>query len=149
LTELSRYYIQDVLRELCNFSFIFFIMSTGTFLWTCALLLIILFTKPIVFFFRDTNQNSAKCALHLLERSCSFIILVDSRFVGIAIFMLSNYFTGVTNLVIRTKSQSDLASYMLIFLNSFVFKFIPFYVIYFRKKLKKTNELQHASRQIV
>jgi hypothetical protein len=151
IAELDRFFIQDISRDLCNISFICFIMSTGIFLWTTWLLLLILLTKFILTRIRYEAKVSSisinaeqteYIVLCLLNRACSFHSLVDMKFVGISLFMISNYFTGALNLTMKTREQNAFVAYSLLFMNSFIFTFIPFFVIYFCNKKAIKNQVK-------
>ena len=118
-------------------------MTTGGILCTTVLLAVILVAKIIVYLLksqyeysienlqsiREVQMFTQKCAC-LLERSFSFIEIVDSKFIGLAIFMISNYFTGIVNLLIKTRAQNAYVSFLIIILNSIVFTLLPFFVYY-------------------
>ncbi len=154
LAEFSRYFIQDVSRELCNLSFICFIMTTGLVIWSLSLLGALVISKIILNILPAVTINdlqgkafnfknieiSTSCTIRLLERAYTFFMFVDSKFIGISIFMISNYFTGITNILVRTRDQPPLVAYFIIILNCFVFTFIPFYFIYrYRKREKQLS----------
>jgi hypothetical protein len=77
-----------------------------------------------------------------LEKSYSFFEIVDSKLMGLLIFMISNYYTGALNLLIETRSQSSFVAFLLIILNCFVFTFIPFYINYYLKFLRNPKQLK-------
>ena len=156
-TEISRYYLfEDVSRKLCNLSFIFFIMSTGLVIWSMNLLVVLIVTKIIIYFVEKSEMRSFhnelndlicnKNLYNLLDRSCSFFEVVDAKFIGISIFMVSNYFTGIINLTMITREQSPLVGYFCIILNGILSTFLPFFV--FNYYQNKSSESQKKKKSI-
>jgi hypothetical protein len=158
LAEFSRYFIQDVSRELCNLSFIYFIMTTGLIIWSLGLLsaltvakiILLIVPPPILNDLQSKAYNLKNIEIYttyvirLLERAFTFFIFVDSKFIGIAIFMIANYFTGITNIIVRTRKQPPLVAYFILFSNCLVFTFVPFFFIFKYRKPQKVNSNVYA-----
>lgn len=83
------------------------------------------------------EKYSTQVYYDLIDLSLSFVKIVDSKFIGLAIFMISNYFTGIVNLAMEsTHGVSEFKSLLILSANSFVSTFLPFYVFYSTYKKK-------------
>jgi hypothetical protein len=92
-----------------------------------------------------TNSFSKLDVVYLLEEVFGFFEIVDSKFVGITIFMVSNYYTGTVNLVITTQDQSPLFAYIIILVDCLLFTFIPFFV---HKRLRTVKNVAKSYNRI-
>lgn len=68
-----------------------------------------------------------------LFNSCSNII--DSKLIGLTIFMISNYVTGILNLVFYLRSFSDSKAFFTVCFNSFIFSYSAYFL--YLRYLKK------------
>jgi hypothetical protein len=112
-------------------------MSTGAFLLALNLIAVLLIAQ-VLLNSPLKQQATTSDVVNSLGTVFGFFEIVDSRYLGLTIFMISNYFTGSLRLVIAddTHSQSATTAYAIIFLNSVIFTFIPFAVFY-KVKLSK------------
>jgi hypothetical protein len=130
-------------------------MCTGILTWsigTCAALFI---TQLIIHKMRQENKllnkispsydrlskNELAYIKCLLNRAFSFFVIVDSKFIGLAIFMISNYITGLMNLFIDLAQLDVVQANLILIVGSLFFTFIPFLVYYVKiVKKKKSKE---------
>jgi hypothetical protein len=127
-------------------------MSTGLLLWAGASATIIILAKSVCYLMKRRGQLSNSASLHeteifisnvcsSLDLSFSFPTIVDSKLVGLAMFLVANLFTGVVNLSMTAGAASTQLALFILCLNSIVYTFIPFLLYYFymlnRNKSKK------------
>lgn len=71
----------------------------------------------------------------VLDVTHSFYRFSDSKFVGLAIFLIANLFTGFVNIAINTHDCSLIVTFLILTLNLFVSSFIPFFYFYYKNKI--------------
>ena len=137
-------------------------MSTGTSLWALATLGVIMTTnllfnliKKDIFSncslstcFNDTRDinNFILNVTVLLEKAYSFVSIIDSKLVGLAVFLIANIFTGLINLTIATVRVSTSLALLILFINALVSTFIPFLVYYlFYRRANKIYQNNYVS----
>ena len=167
LLELSRVFLANVSRTMCNLAFVFFIvnillviiteeretifintlkkMTSATVLWLSICLGNIVLARLILSLIHSQHkhlknknediQNAIKTCSFFLDNSFSFVDVLDSKMIGLSVFLISNVFTGLVNLSMRTREVADVFALLILFLNSFVSTLIPF-VFYFYCFLK-------------
>lgn len=166
LLELSRVFLANVSRTMCNLAFVFFIvnillviiteeretifytlkkMTSATVLWLSICLGNIVLARLILNLIHSQHkhlknknediQNAIKTCSFFLENAFSFVDVLDSKMIGLSVFLISNVFTGLVNLSMRTRIIADVFALLILFLNSFVSTLIPF-VFYFYCFLK-------------
>lgn len=83
-------------------------------------------------------MNTTQANLNnLLEKAFSFVILVDSKLIGLTIFLIANLFTGFINLTLTTAKLSHLLSLIILLLNSFLSSAFPLGFYYYKKFILK------------
>ena len=112
---------------------------SGTFFWT-VLLAASLIIANISFQFVEScstkslslKSDKAKVLnLHYILENCfSFVEIVDSKFIGLFIFVLSNLLTGIVNVVLDTQSFDQIISGFMLSIYCFFSNFIPFAYYY-------------------
>lgn len=117
-------------------------MTSAAFLWFSICVMNIFMTKMILHLMNvertspsksspNEINNTIKMCLFYLENSFSFVEVVDSKMIGLFIFLISNVFTGLINLSFKTREMSDLFALIILGLNSFISTLIPFIFYYF------------------
>lgn len=112
-------------------------MTTGIILWATISLFnicVAIFTYELVKMDkhleeRKSNTMHGHCC-QLLENAFSFVRTVDSKMIGLLLFLTANIFTGLTNLFIDTKSVGELSALLILSLNSIVSRLLPFFFHY-------------------
>jgi len=121
-------------------------MMTGTLLWLLNLLSAIFIAKFFSFLLKRNHTSSTNTVdirqhvinlIYLLESAFQFVETVDSKFIGLLIFLIANLSTGVVNMTLFTLSLSDFDSICILHLHSFVSTAIPFSLYYFYLKPNK------------
>ena len=118
--------------------------STG--LWACAILAISLLSLLIIYLIQRENNftnelknliefdDFTKSVINILDRSFSFIIILDSKLIGLVIFILSNVGNGILNLFFNLSSLSSSMAILVSCLNLFTSTLVPFTIFYFKYK---------------
>ncbi|RNA39074.1 hypothetical protein BpHYR1_012771 [Brachionus plicatilis] len=83
--------VQAVSRRLCNMSFILLTLFSGTFMFTLIMIIVLFVIKTWV---QINDQNLTL----LISETFSLAKVVDSKFVGLVVFIVSNLMTGLVNL---------------------------------------------------
>ena len=98
----------------------------------------------VLFVFRLWQQINNQNLELLINQTFSFAKLLDSKFIGLILFMVSNLMTGIINLNIKTIYTSDFISMIIILCYIFCSFFISyfFYNIFNLKEKKKTDKLK-------
>lgn len=121
-------------------------MMTGTLLWLLNLLSAIFIAKFFTFLLKKNHTSSTKTVdirqhvinlIYLLESAFQFVETVDSKFIGLLVFLIANLSTGIANMTLYTLNITDLDSILILHLHSFVSTAIPFSLYYFYLKPKK------------
>ena len=121
----------------------------STFLWLFHILLhylivIILFKLINKDNLNETNLNHQITNItKLLENTYSFFEIVDSKLVGLSIFLIANIIIFVINLNINTKYFSDFFSLIILIMHSFAsvgIAFSGYYYLYFKSRNNFSNE---------
>ena len=121
----------------------------GTFLWLFQiianyLITIILFKLINKDNLKEININSQITnIIQLLQNTYSFVEIVDSKLVGLSIFLIANVLTGLINLSIYTRTVSDLLSLVILIMHSFAsvgIAFSGYYYLYFKNGNNFSNE---------
>jgi hypothetical protein len=88
---------------------------------------------------KDLVQSQKKeiIIVNLLESIYSMSIIIDSKFIGLILFLVANISTGIVNLNLNTKVFDTFYSLFILHVHSFIFVLISF-LIYnqFNKKRK-------------
>ena len=98
----------------------------STFLWLFHIVLHYLITIILFKLINKDNSNESNLnhqitnITRLLESGYSFFEIVDSKLVGLSIFLFANVLTGLINLSIYTRTVSDLLSLVILIMHSFV-----------------------------
>jgi uncharacterized membrane protein (DUF4010 family) len=93
----------------------------------------------------DKNELSLMDKQILIEQHIvkifSFPFIVDSKFIGLIIFLLSNLLTGLVNLTVNTLAVDNLYSFFILNAYAFVAYFLPYlaYYHYYHYKNKKNE----------
>ena len=118
-------------------------MMTSTmlllFFMITILLIAVLYYKNNLKQFKKTDQNENKEEEEKLTeqqvlKTFSFHYIIDSKFIGLFVFLLSNVLTGVINLNIKTLYvETNFAFLILIFYNlvSYLIPFLFYYYYYY------------------
>ena len=121
-------------------------MTTGIALWVMALFAVTITTHALFYLIRKDYVVNLERAQEreafivnvssLLSKAYSFAEIVDSKFVGLATFLIANYFTGAVNISMVTVLAHDSTALLLLLLNAFLFSFIPYscYYLYHRRR---------------
>ena len=114
-------------------------MTTACFMLTTLLLGNIIIGKILINFINKTTNCSLSDTYSILsgilEVSHSFVQLADSKFIGLAIFLISNLFTGLVNFTLNTHAASYNMTIFILSLNLFVSSLIPFSIYYFKNRI--------------
>lgn len=70
--------------------------------------------------------------IFILEKAFWFFEIMDSKFIGLFVFLLANVLTLCTNLAISPSSYSTSSAILILFMYSFISTFIPF--VYYKLK---------------
>ena len=120
----------------------------GTFLWLFQiianyLITIILFKLINKDSWKEINMNTQITnIIKLLEEAYSFVEIIDSKLVGLCIFLIANVLTGLINLSIDTRNVSDFLSLIILSLHALASVGIAlsgYYYLYFKKSCEKLN----------
>jgi hypothetical protein len=68
----------------------------------------------------------------LLDKSNFFFKIIDSKFIGLMLFLIANIQTGLINVTINTRYVSTITTFLILSIHSFLITIMPFY---FYKKL--------------
>ena len=121
----------------------------GTFLWLFQIIANYLIT---IILFKLINKDNLKeininnqitNIIQLLENTYSFVEIVDSKLVGLCIFLIANVLTGLINLSIFTRTVSDFLSLIILIMHSFAsvgIAFSGYYYLYFKSRNDFSNE---------
>lgn len=125
-------------------------MTSATFLWFTICCVNIVMAKLVLSLLvgheknakssrNDEAKSTCDTCIFFLENAFSFVDLVDSKLIGLAVFLIANVFTGLVNLAFETKKLPTFTSLFILFANSFVSTLIPFvfYYYYFIRNNKK------------
>ena len=87
-----------------------------------------------------TQVDKQKLIEQHIIKIFSFPYIVDSKFIGLIVFLLSNLLTGLINLTMDTLVVSNFYSFLILNAYAFVAYFFPYlayYYFYFYNKNKK------------
>jgi len=136
LLQVSRHYIDNVSRRLCNISFIFSTLMFATLLLVTFLCTAVFITKALV----QLNLKLKKSEAALKNFTFSFVYITDSKHIGLLIFVISNVLTGLVNLSINTIRVPNAIAYVIYFSYSLIVFSIAYVVFYkLNKPSKKTD----------
>jgi len=119
-----------------------------TFGWALYLIGIILMAKFLTHLAfnsqvdKDLVQSQKKDTIivNLLESTYSMSIIIDSKFIGIILFLVANISTGIVNLNLNTKVFDTFYSLVILHIHSVIFVLISFFIFKrFNKKQKFDN----------
>jgi len=122
-----------------------------TFLWTLYLIGIILMAKFLTHVAfnsqidRDLVQSQKKetIIVNLLESIYSMSIIIDSKFIGLILFLVANISTGIVNLNLNTKVFDTFYSLVLLHVHSVIFVLISFFIY---KRFNKKRKIDYFNR---
>jgi hypothetical protein len=100
----------------------------STFLWAFAILLIYILTTLLLttkqtekyFQVEMVDEEVMPALVKILERTFAFFEIVDSKLIGLIIFLNSNILTGIINLSIDTKNVSTVGSLLILISHAFI-----------------------------
>ena len=118
------------------FLFLFFFLKImiSTFLWAFAILIVCMITKFLFLLAKRSEKNQIQqfddyesiefktrlqVIMSLLKRIFSFYEIIDSKFIGLIVFLNSNILTGLVNLSTDTKEFSVFGSMVILILHAF------------------------------
>lgn len=84
----------------------------------------------------ETDKTVTETLMHLMDESFSFVRIIDSKFIGLQVFLVSNVLTGLVNLIINTLTTPVYLSFLIICLYSlfsFGLPYIYFYIFVSKK----------------
>ena len=122
-----------------------------TFIWALYLIGIILtanFLTHLVFnsqIDKDLVQSQKKEAIivNLLESIYSMSIIIDSKFIGLILFLVANISTGIVNLNLNTKVFDTFYSLFILHVHSVIFVLISFFIY---NRFNKKQEFDNFNR---
>ena len=90
---------------------------------------------------KHCKQNETKKELDQMDKQIlieqqllkvfSFPHIVDSKFVGLVVFLISNLLTGIVNLSINTLYVANVSAFIIICIYNFVVYFLPYLGYYY------------------
>ena len=78
--------------------------------------------------------------IHQLRQVCSFVEIVDSKFIGLFVFLLSNVLTGLINLSINTLNVKDNVAMLILNAYCLVSFGIPYFSYFMTKIFRKKSD---------
>jgi hypothetical protein len=122
-----------------------------TFGWALYLIGIILMAKFLTHLAfnsqidKDLVQSQKKDTIivNLLESTYSMSIIIDSKFIGIILFLVANISTGIVNLNLNTKVFDTFYSLVLLHVHSLIFVLISFFIY---KRFNKKRKIDNFNR---
>ena len=122
-----------------------------TFLWALYLIGIILMAKFLTHLVfnsqidKDLVQSQKKetIIVNLLESIYSMSIIIDSKFIGLILFLVANISTGIVNLNLNTKVFDTFYSLFILHVHSVIFVLISFFIY---NRLNKKQEFDNFNR---
>jgi hypothetical protein len=121
-------------------------MTTSTCLWGLNTISIILTANFLIYLIKinDSIQSSysefSENLVDLLSKCYSFIEIVDSKLIGLVLFLIANIFTGIINLSIDNDAVGWFYSILILSLNSILSRLVPV-IFYYMFKLNKSNKI--------
>ena len=130
----------------------------STFLWAFAILQIYVIT---MFFIVKTKKSqefpyiqiekydleNLPAMISILQRAFAFFEIIDSKLIGLIIFLNSNILTGLVNLSINTRNVSPINSILFLILHAFL-SVGSGYLVYFYFKFYKNYHSVQVNIQI-
>ena len=81
---------------------------------------------------KELDQMDKQILIELqLLKVFSFPHIVDSKFVGLVVFLISNLLTGIVNLSINTLYVANVSAFIIICIYNFVVYFLPYLGYYY------------------
>jgi hypothetical protein len=77
-----------------------------------------------------SDNSPTRTLMNYLEMATSFILTIDSKFIGLIIFLAGNLCTGFINTYIRYGYGSDVAPLFIVSIYTFIVLFIGFFAFY-------------------
>ena len=125
----------------------------STFLWAFIILIIYVVTISLLLTAKETEKSQyfviEKLDLEILpvlitvvKRAFAFYEIVDSRFIGLIIFLNANILTGLINLSINTKKTLPPISLLILILHAFLSIGSGYLVYYYFKFYRSENNLR-------
>lgn len=100
------------------------------------LLINILIVSVLKKWLKKYNWGKDNCLGFLIDQLNSFSIINDSKYIGLIVFMISNYFTGILNIFFNLHLFSLYKAFFCLCLNSFISSLFA-YTLYFGCKISK------------
>jgi uncharacterized membrane protein len=130
----------------------------STFLWAFAILQLYMIT---MFFIVKTKKSqefpyiqiekydleNLPAMISILQRAFAFYEIIDSKLIGLIIFLNSNILTGLVNLSIDTRNVSPINSILILILHAFL-SVGSGYLVYFYFKFYKNSHSVQVNIQI-
>lgn len=120
---------------------------SGTFFWMVTLLAILILTIISFHFIQrcaDRKVPTEKKVLvnlfYFLENAFSFVEIIDSKFIGLLIFVLANWLTGLVNITLHPHSQSDIVGYIILSVYTLLSLIIPFMFYFYNAQKNARSE---------
>ena len=122
-----------------------------TFIWALYLIGIILMAKFLTHLVfnsqidKDLVQSQKKetIIVNLLESIYSMSIIIDSKFIGLILFLVANISTGIVNLNLNTKVFDTFYSLFILHVHSVIFVLISFFIY---NRFNKKQEFDNFNR---
>jgi hypothetical protein len=78
--------------------------------------------------------------IYQLRQICSFVEIVDSKFIGLFVFLLCNVLTGLVNLSINTLNTKDNVAMIILNIYCLVSFGVPYLVYFLTKAHRKKSD---------
>jgi carbon starvation protein CstA len=120
-------------------------MTTASFFWTIYMIYVYLIVRFVfikkLFLLLD-NQSSSSTSEHksewlffnltlMMDKAFRFVEIVDSKFIGLLVFLICNVITGLINLSMNTHSETDSAAIYIMSIYVLLSFLLPFGLKFF------------------
>jgi len=125
---------------------------SGIFFWMLTLLAILILALISYNFIQKCSRGNRTPSekktfvnlIYLMENSFSFVEIIDSKLIGLFIFVFANLLTGLVNLIMNPHEKSEFEGYCIMCVYTFLSLFIPFLYYYF-----ETNAAERYRQVII